>query len=239
LTRPKPKSASTLCLVPTTIRIPGHLANHPVTVLIDGGSTHNFIQTRLAKFLGLPSNPANTLKVMVGNGSILNCHGLCASTPLTLHKEKFEVDLYTLPLCGADVVLGVPWLQSIWPVLMDYTSLSLSYTLNNKTITLSGNPPSKPNVISAQQLKRCVQTNSASELFHLQAMPAGTDPTPIPTITHQNPQILNLLLSFPNLFQEPKHLPPPRSSDHHISLIPNSKPVNVRPYRYPYFQKMK
>ncbi|GAU29612.1 hypothetical protein TSUD_164620 [Trifolium subterraneum] len=131
--------------VPTIIRIPGHLANHPVTVLIDGGSTHNFIQTRLAKFLGLPSNPANTLKVMVGNGSILNCYGLCASTPLTLHKEKFEVDLYTLPLCGADVVLGVHWLQSIGPVLMDYTSLSLSYTLNNKTITLSGNPPSKPN----------------------------------------------------------------------------------------------
>jgi hypothetical protein len=56
-------------------------------------------------------------------------------------------------------------------------------------------------------------------------------------ISHPNPQINNLLFRFPHLFQEPKQLPPPRSSDHHITLLPNSAPVNVRPYRYPYFQK--
>ncbi|MCI33910.1 hypothetical protein A2U01_0055128, partial [Trifolium medium] len=42
---------------PATISISGRLPNHPVTVLIDGRSTHNFVQTRLAKFLNLPSNP--------------------------------------------------------------------------------------------------------------------------------------------------------------------------------------
>ncbi|PNX98954.1 retrotransposon-related protein, partial [Trifolium pratense] len=222
---------------PATIRISGFLANHPVTVLIDGGSTHNFIQTRLAKFLDLPSNPTPNLKVMVGNGSILSCPSFCSSVPLTLQKETFTVDFYTLPLCGADVVLGVPWLRSIGPVLMDYTSLSLSYTHNNKTITLSGNSPTRPNTISAHQLKRCVQTNSASELFHIRALPTSPDPTPPLHLTHKKPEIQTLLLQFPTLFHEPKHLPPSRPSDHRITLLPNSKPVNVRPYRYPYFQK--
>ncbi|GAU50876.1 hypothetical protein TSUD_411060 [Trifolium subterraneum] len=124
------------CSIPATIRIPGHIANHPVTVLIDGGSTHNFIQSRLAKFLELPSNPTSTLKVMVGNGSILECRTICSAIPLSLQKQQFNIDFYTLPLCGADVVLGAPWLRSIGPVLMDYTNLSLSQSSFSSPVLL-------------------------------------------------------------------------------------------------------
>ncbi|GJZ85938.1 hypothetical protein Tco_0657548 [Tanacetum coccineum] len=35
----------------------------------------------------------------------------------------------------------------------------------------------------------------------------------------------------------PSTLPPHRSIDHRIHLFPNTKPVNVRPYRYPHYQK--
>ena len=35
----------------------------------------------------------------------------------------------------------------------------------------------------------------------------------------------------------PKGLPPPRDQDHAINLIPIIFPPNIRPYRYPYFQK--
>lgn len=35
----------------------------------------------------------------------------------------------------------------------------------------------------------------------------------------------------------PEQLPPARSFDHRVHLLPGTKPVNVRPYRYPYFQK--
>ncbi|PNX64881.1 hypothetical protein L195_g062328, partial [Trifolium pratense] len=31
------------CTVASTIRLMGRISNHPVTVLIDGGSTHNFV----------------------------------------------------------------------------------------------------------------------------------------------------------------------------------------------------
>ncbi|KAJ0970571.1 hypothetical protein J5N97_018530 [Dioscorea zingiberensis] len=46
-----------------------------------------------------------------------------------------------------------------------------------------------------------------------------------------------LLLQYPAIFDTPKGLPPARQQDHHIPLIPSSSPVNVRPYRYPHFQK--
>lgn len=37
--------------------------------------------------------------------------------------------------------------------------------------------------------------------------------------------------------EEPSTLPPHRSHDHKIPLLPGAAPINVRPYRYPYFQK--
>lgn len=39
------------------------------------------------------------------------------------------------------------------------------------------------------------------------------------------------------MFTIPQGLPPPRSQYHYIHLLPDSQPVNVRPYRYPLYQK--
>lgn len=39
---------------PETFRIYGNIAHHQVIILVDGGSTHNFIQARLVAFLHLP-----------------------------------------------------------------------------------------------------------------------------------------------------------------------------------------
>jgi hypothetical protein len=42
-----------------------------------------------------------------------------------------------------------------------------------------------------------------------------------------------LLDTFVVVFSEPKGMPPPRSHDHGITLLPGLAPVAVRPYRYP------
>lgn len=46
-----------------------------------------------------------------------------------------------------------------------------------------------------------------------------------------------LLSEYYDLFEEPKSLPPFSSHNHSIPLIFNVEPVNIRPYRYPHFQK--
>lgn len=49
--------------------------------------------------------------------------------------------------------------------------------------------------------------------------------------------IEELLLEFREVFQEPTGLPPKRPHDHSIILKGGTSPINVRPYRYPYYQK--
>ena len=46
-----------------------------------------------------------------------------------------------------------------------------------------------------------------------------------------------ILGEFEDVFQEPFKLPPLREIDHHIPLKEGTQPINVRPYRYAYFQK--
>jgi hypothetical protein len=51
------------------------------------------------------------------------------------------------------------------------------------------------------------------------------------------PMLFKLPQEFEELFEEPSALPPKRMVDHSISLLPNTKSVNFRPYRYSYFQR--
>lgn len=56
--------------------------------------------------------------------------------------------------------------------------------------------------------------------------------------THAWPdEIEAVLAEFSAVFSEPTGLPPARQFDHEIPLIPGSRPVNLRPYRYSPAQK--
>jgi len=45
-------------------------------------------------------------------------------------------------------------------------------------------------------------------------------------------EIQKLVEEFAVIFQVPTDLPPSRSCDHQIPLVPGATPVHVRPYRY-------
>lgn len=61
-------------LAPETLRLVGQLSTHNVVIWIDMGSTHNFIQERLIKSLGLKAQHTYSLRVMVGNGNEIEYH---------------------------------------------------------------------------------------------------------------------------------------------------------------------
>ena len=117
-------------VVPSTLKLAGHINGKAVVVLIDGGSTNNFIQTRLATHLGLVVQTSPHLKVTVGNGDSLGCVGASPQVSLMLGQAQFKVDLLLLLIYGADLVLGVQWLSELGPVLFDYKNLWMEFDYN-------------------------------------------------------------------------------------------------------------
>lgn len=117
-------------LAPETLRLVGYIGSHQVLILVDGGSSHKFIQESLALRFGLLTRTSTPLSVIVGNGQHLPCNHLCESIPVSIQNIIFTIDLHVLPLCGANLVLDVQWLKSLNPILTDYNSLSMQFFHN-------------------------------------------------------------------------------------------------------------
>ena len=91
--------------LPQTLKFKGAIQKMEVYVLVDRGSTHNFIQSRLVSMLNLPITTNKKFEVMVRNSETLKCEGMCAVVPIRIQNKIFLVDFYILPIQGTDVVL--------------------------------------------------------------------------------------------------------------------------------------
>jgi predicted aspartyl protease len=185
--------------IPQTLRVTGQINHNPVAILIDSGSTHNFLQDRVAKQLGLDTTPAHSFKVLVGNGEELQCTTICPNVSLFLGPHAFTVDLFVIPLSGAELVLGVQWLKTLGPILTNYEKLTMSFTKDGQQIELQGVPKPIPEEANIHQLQRLLSTDALDTYFHLQLIspsPISSPSTPI----HHDHRVTSLLTAFAALF---------------------------------------
>ncbi|KAJ0025213.1 hypothetical protein Pint_07710 [Pistacia integerrima] len=92
---------------PSTIRLHGSIRGQLIEILVDGGSTHNFLQELVAIHLGLPIVSSSNFQVLIGNGDTLSCSGVCLGVALELDGHTFFVDLFVLSILEADMLLKV------------------------------------------------------------------------------------------------------------------------------------
>lgn len=99
--------ALNVMMVPSILKLISKIHGKNVVILIDGGLTNNFIQTRWTTYFELPIHPSPYMRVTVGNGVEFQCGGTCTQVPLQLGDTLFMLDLLLLPIFGADIVLEV------------------------------------------------------------------------------------------------------------------------------------
>ncbi|VFQ77447.1 unnamed protein product [Cuscuta campestris] len=213
---------------PRSLRLSGMIAGGVVDVLIDGGSTHNFVHPRVVERLQLPVVNVAAFRVYVGNGASLLCDAQCRDVELLLQGVSFSVDVFVLPIHGPDVVLGVQWLRLLGKVTHDYANLTMDFCWKGSPVTLQGGAPEVKQVSlhHCQLLHTDCSVSACFELFLVEASTEGTaDQEPWPEGLPAD--ILIVLRRFPAAFEEPAGLPPRRLSDHRIFLQPESKPVSA------------
>lgn len=94
--------------------------------------------------MGLTLKPAQSFDVLVGNGEQLPCSFLCENVDIHLGSHQFSVDLFVLPLSGAELVLGVQWLKTLGPVLTNHDKLTMSFMKDGQVIHINGESKSGP-----------------------------------------------------------------------------------------------
>jgi len=104
----------------------------------------------------------------------------------------------------------------------------------DQLVELKGDHTSDNDPLTQHQFRRLYRHQPTASYFHITLSP--DNPT-VPNPQSLPPEIQHLLASYDLLFNQPQSLPPPRTTDHHIHLLPHSSPINVRPYHYPHYQK--
>ncbi|KAD6795368.1 hypothetical protein E3N88_06264 [Mikania micrantha] len=125
----------------TTMKLQGILGTAEVLILIDSGSTHNFISDKLVRDMKIITHFISPFGVQIGNGDILRCNQICKDISLQLLDLKISQDFYLFALGGADVVLGIQWLATLNTVQANWKEMFLKFTINGKEYKIKGLPP--------------------------------------------------------------------------------------------------
>ena len=142
------------------MRLRGNLHSIPTTILVDSGSTHNFISEKLATKVNLKPTNAKKISVTVASGDKLVSKGKCVGVRLRLKAFTVITDFYIIPLDGYDIVLGTQWLKTLGEIWWDFSKLIMRFTINNKEITLKGLSTPRNRVIEEHKLQGATCNNT-------------------------------------------------------------------------------
>lgn len=82
-------------------------------ILVDSGSSHNFVHPRVIEKLKLSLTAIRPFRVYVGNGESILCSEKASEAELRIQGHSMRLDLFVLPIHGLDIILGLTWLSSL------------------------------------------------------------------------------------------------------------------------------
>ncbi|KAF7117136.1 hypothetical protein RHSIM_RhsimUnG0001700 [Rhododendron simsii] len=195
-----------------TMRIKGKLKGKIITILIDSGSTHNFLEPTIAKHSGFSIEATPNLSVAVANGTRLSSKAVCKNLSWEMQGIMFSAEVRLLSLGVCDMVLGIQWLSTLGPILWDFRNLSMQFHLQGKPVDLKGETQLNVEQVNSKQISKIVQSTKQGFLAYMCSM----DAEEVNNQVHSDIKVI--LQEFCDVFAEPKTLPPQRNADHKIPL---------------------
>lgn len=201
---------------PRTLKVRGSIGGVSVTVMVDCGATHNFIAPRVVKLLQLPISPTTNYRILIGNGQYTQSQGVCKDVQLLIGELVIVEEFLPLAMGSADVILGLRWLTSLGETRNDWSKLTMSFTVEGKTVTLEGDPDLHRPLVSLKSMAKYLQREEGVLLIEccslsMECPDEGNSPT-LPS------DIEALLDAFSVLFEDPVGLPLSRGQEHAVVL---------------------
>jgi predicted aspartyl protease len=108
------------------IEVEGNIENQPITILIDSGASHTYINANIVKIFHLQrSRHKKSWLVQLATGAKRKTNELVKDCQIDMNGLNTKVDVNIIPLGSHDYLIGMDWLEK-HHVVLDYY---------NKTIT--------------------------------------------------------------------------------------------------------
>ena len=153
---------------------------------------------------------------------------ICKNIAISIQGILTVQHYLPLKLNCSDVILGVQWLDTLGWVHFQFSQHLMKFRLNDSVYLFRGDPN-----ISKEEELGCQNIEVPKDTTHLQPSRLTQDELNNRANTYE----MVIKTKFLTVFETPKGLPPSRSVDHSIHLLPGVQPVNSRPYRYSHAQK--
>jgi hypothetical protein len=216
---------------PQTLKLIVYIKHRKVIILVDSGSTHNFIHHCISQETHCYIHAVNNFQIMIASGGYMKCGGRCENVCLQIGDYNLKSHMFAIVMGGCDIVLGVEWLRTLGPILMDFQNLTMQFDQGGHKHKFQGITAGSPEIISSHRMEKLLKKDHSGVIAQLHAIQA----TEIPPV----PQDLQARLAkHQTVFSTPQGLPPSHGvHDHSIPLVPGSLPPNIRPYCHPFAQK--
>ena len=120
------------------MRVIGKYGKRKLYILVDPGSTHNFLDIKVAQELGCTLDAFSPMSVAAANGNNLVTTHKCSNFTWSVQGYSFTTEIRSLPLDCCELVLGVQWLSTLGPILWDLLNLRMEFNLNGIKHVLRG-----------------------------------------------------------------------------------------------------
>lgn len=188
---------------PQTLKIRGFLKHRPVIVLIDSGSTHNFIHQKIVEAAHCYVHAVSNFQVQIIDGGTMKCEGRCENVKIQMGDYQLKTHMFAIHMGGCDIVLGAEWLRTLGPITMDFQELYMSFKQNDFTHTLRGLQAGAPSLISSHRMEKLLKKGHHGVVSHFNAIQV------VDTMSSSiHPEMQQILNKHRTVFKKPHELPP-------------------------------
>ena len=204
------------------LRVEGRINGRKAVMLIDCGSTHDFISESFVQRHEIRTElGSESLQVTLADGRKTSLDLKTTNALRVVVKDFKDEQHFTIfPLVHYDAILGKPWLTRNNPTI-DFRTNEI--TINGRGLPHTpvnsveeDGPPAENMFISGGQARHALRAGGKAYIAWVAAVPDG-DEAPSDC---SNPDVSRLLMDFSDVFPEelPDELPPERPVDHEIRL---------------------
>jgi hypothetical protein len=214
-----------------TFRMRGGVQGHRVTVLVDGGASHNFIDASLVERKGIATEAFEGFSVIIPGENTLNCTRYVPQMTLSLGNYTITDDFVVVKVPDTNVVLGVQWLYSLGKYTTNYQTMEMEFQgRDGRRVVLRGMNTYPPEVVTAKGMEAVMRQDDIAWIaeFRISVQkPKGREPN-FPR------EIKALLKKHQKVFGDiSPGRPPDRGFEHAIELEEGTGAVITTSYRHP------